>query len=127
MVNSALKITAFMIILSGLISAFNAAGAVTPTSTSNYNLDPQQWYNITANTTNITDDTQQNANLVGYSNGVSAVTDFMIGTVYIKGVLDDWAQGNSIIGLFTTVFQSIIYFIALIGALGWILNKFNII
>ena len=127
MVNSALKITAFMIVISGLISAFNAVGVVTPTSTNNYNLNQQQWYNITANTTNITDETSQQANLDSSGNGVNAVTDFLIGTVWVKGVLDSWAMGNWVIGLFTSVFQSLVYFIAIIGALGWILNKFNII
>ena len=125
MANSALKITLFMIIISGLLSAFNAIGVYTSASTPQYNLNTQQWYNITSNTTVINTDSAQQSNIDGYSNAATALTDFIIGTVYVKGVIDNFAMGNFVIGVFSTVIQAAIYFLALIGSIAWVLNKFN--
>jgi hypothetical protein len=116
-----------MIILSGLISAFNTLGVVTPTSTNTYNLDQQQWHNITSNTSTITSQSAIDAKTEQYNNGASGVADFLMGTIYVKGILDSWAMNNWVIGLFTTVLQSALYFVAIIGSLAWVLNKLNVI
>jgi hypothetical protein len=108
-----------MLFLSAIVSGFNAAGVGAHNSMNNYNLDEQQWHNITSNITGPDDKTTYDK----YDTGSNAMTEFITGTVYVKGVIDDWSMDNPLIGVFSTGIQAGIYFLAIIGALAWALNR----
>lgn len=117
-----------MLIFSGAISAFNAVGVmVAPTGTNNFNMDQQQWYEITSGTgEGVTTTWGDQATTDQYSNaGSKALSDFIIGTVYVKGVIDPYFGNNPVEQIFSSFAQGIAYFCAIIGSLSWILNKYS--
>lgn len=127
MANSALKITAFMIIISGLISAFGSLGIANATSVNQYNLNEQKWHEVTNNDNGVSNSNGLQSATETYTVSTFSITDLVIGTVYVKGVIDNWCNNNPVIELFTSIMQAVIYFVAIIGCVGWILNKFNIL
>jgi hypothetical protein len=97
---------------------YHAVGIYTPGNMQEYHVDVQQWKNITGEQSGDPQSTQEK-----YSNSDNAMTEFITGTVYLKGVIDGWFQGNWIVAILTTGMQAGVYFLAVIGSLAWVLNR----
>lgn len=123
MVNLAFKIPLAVLILSAIISFMSQTGAINGShATAQVNTTDDKWKEmLTAQELAEGDglEAQQDA----YTAAGFSLKDFVFGTAYVKGPLDEFAQNQYPYTLATAILQSLIYTIVGIMFIGWVLNR----
>jgi hypothetical protein len=123
MVNIAFKLAFAVLFMGAVISFMSQTGAISGAhAVSSMNITEDKWKTM-VEPGNVTEGDGLEAQQDAYNAAGFSLKDFVIGAVYVKGPLDDFAQHQYPYTFATTLLQSLIYTVVMVSFIGWILNR----